>query len=83
MTSETFRVEFLPTDGIDGVDAEHPDDRVHDISLPEGVTAAPEILENPHVDFPGVWELVGEGVDGSYRYQRVSRRADTSDTVAE
>jgi hypothetical protein len=77
--TRSLRVEFLPTDLVDGVAAET---QVHDISLPDSVVGVPAVLENPHVDFPGIWSLVGEGVDGAARYQRVERVADTADTVA-
>ena len=79
MATRSLKVEFLPTDAVNGVGARS---EVHDISLPDAVVGVPAILENPHVDFPGTWSLVGEGVDGSQRYQRVDRVADTSDTVA-
>ena len=82
MATRSLKVEFLPTDFVNGIGAEPADSKVHDISLPDSVVGVPEILENPHVDFPGTWQLVGDGVDGSHRYQRVDRVADTSDTVA-
>ncbi|MBW4041808.1 MAG: hypothetical protein HIU86_06720 [Acidobacteria bacterium] len=75
--TRSLRVEFLPTDLVDGV---APETQVHDISLPDSVAGVPEILENPHVDFPGTWSLVGG--DGVARYQRVERIAETSETVA-
>lgn len=77
--TRSLRVEFLPVDMVDGV---APETQIHDVSLPDEVVGVPQILENPHVDFPGTWSLVGEGTDGASRYQRVDRIADTSDTVA-
>ena len=80
MAAQSLKVEFLPTDAVDGVRTEA---QVHDISLPDAVDGVPEVLENPHVDFPGTWRLVGEGVGGgAHRYQRVERVADSNDTLA-
>jgi hypothetical protein len=83
MAARTLRVEFLPTDAVDGVRPESPRSEIHDIALGDAVAGVPEVLENPHVDFPGTWVLIGEGVDRSYRYARADRVADTSDTVAD
>lgn len=80
MASRTLKVEFEPTDPVDGVRSEA---QVHDVSLDESVVGVPEVLENPHTDFPGTWRLVGEGAAGAHRYQRVDRVADTNDTVAD
>lgn len=82
MAARTLKVEFLPTDHVAGTRAESPRTEVHDIALADSVVGVPEVLENPHVDFPGTWSLVGDGVDGSYRYQRVDRIANTSETAA-
>lgn len=77
--SRSLKVEFLPTDAVSGV---APEAQVHDVSLPDGIVGVPTILENPHVDFPGTWTLVGEGADGVSRYQRVARTGESSDTLA-
>ncbi|GAA2750442.1 hypothetical protein [Amnibacterium kyonggiense] len=77
--TRSLRVEFLPVDVLNEVPS---DPQVHDVSIPDGVADVPEVLENPHVDFPGAWTLVGEGADGAYRYQRADRVASSSDTAA-
>jgi hypothetical protein len=77
--SRSLRVEFLSVDEVNGVS---PGTVVHDIALPDDVDGVPRILENPHVDFPGTWSLVGDGQDGAHRYERVDRIADTSGTAA-
>jgi hypothetical protein len=82
MTSRSLRVEFLPTDTVAGVRPEDPRAEVHDVSLPDGIDGVPELLENPHVDFPGTWRLVGDGVEGAHRYQRVDRLGEDSSTRA-
>ncbi|MGT2425522.1 hypothetical protein [Amnibacterium kyonggiense] len=74
--TRSLRVEFLPVEILNEV---APEPQVHDVAVPDG-TGAPQVLENPHVDFPGTWSLVGEGTDGSYRYQRVQRVASSSGT---
>ena len=79
MATRTLRVEFVAEDVLD---ERSPEPQVHDVSVDDGVVGSPEILENPHVDFPGTWRLVGEGTDGALRYRRVGRVADTNDTVA-
>ena len=79
MAARSLKVEFLPTDAVDGVRTEA---QVHDVSLPDAAEGVPEVLENPHVDFPGTWRLVGEGAGGAHRYQRVERVADSNDTLA-
>jgi hypothetical protein len=79
MTARTLRVEFAP----EYLDSDIPEDtQVHDVSLDASVVGIPEILENPHIDFPGVWRLVGETPSGAYRYEKIERIADTNDTVA-
>jgi hypothetical protein len=82
MAARTLKVEFLPTDHVVGTRVESPRTEVHDIALDDSVVGVPAVLENPHVDFPGTWSLVGDGVDGSSRYQRVDRIAGSADTVA-
>lgn len=79
MATRTLRVEFVPEDVLD---ERSPAPQVHDVSVDGSVTGSPEILENPHVDFPGTWRLLGDGPDGVLRYQRVARVADTSGTAA-
>ena len=80
MATSSLKVEFLPVGVLDSVS---PKPQLHDVSVPDGAAGAPEILENPHVDFPGTWQLLGEGADGSYRYQQIARVADTSETITE
>ncbi|WP_375387883.1 hypothetical protein [uncultured Amnibacterium sp.] len=79
MAARTLRVEFVPEDVLD---ERPPAPQVHDVSVDSGVPGTPEVLENPHVDFPGTWTLIGEGPDGTLRYRRAARVADTSDTAA-
>ena len=79
MATRSLKVEFTSTDAVDGVRSES---QVHDVSIDDAVDGVPEIIENPHVDFPGTWRLVGEGVGGAHRYQRIDRVADSNDTLA-
>ena len=79
MATRSLKVEFAPTDAVNNVGTEA---QVHDVSIDDAVDGVPEIIENPHVDFPGTWHLVGEGAGGAYRYQRVERVADSNDTLA-
>jgi len=79
MATRSLKVEFAPTDAVNNVRTEA---QVHDVSIDDAVDGVPEIIENPHVDFPGTWRLVGEGTGGAYRYQRVERVADSNDTLA-
>lgn len=79
MATRSLKVEFAPTDAVHGIRTEA---QVHDVSVDDTVVGAPEILENPHVDFPGTWRLVGEGASGAHRYERVDRVADSNDTLA-
>lgn len=79
MATRTLRVEFVPEDVLDETS---PAPQLHDVSIDDAVAGTPEILENPHVDFPGTWRLLGDGPDGVLRYQRVARVADTNDTIA-
>ena len=60
MASRTIRVQFLPDTVANEVVA---DPEVHDVSINDDVAGAPEVLENPHVDFPGMWRLVEGGPD--------------------
>ena len=79
MATRTLKVEFAP----EYLDSSIPEDtQVHDVSLDDSVVGVPEVLENPHTDFPGTWRLVGETPAGAYRYEKVRRVADTNDTVA-
>lgn len=79
MATRSIKVEFLPVDVAYEV-TNTPE--VHDVTVPEDVTGAPRVLENPHVDFPGEWTLVGEGEGGVYRYARSSAVANTNETSA-
>jgi hypothetical protein len=74
MASESLRVAFR-------TDAINDDLEVHDIDVAPGVELPPRILENPHVDFPGRWVLVG-GDPSAYLYERDEEVADTSNTLA-
>ena len=81
MASRSLRVGFrydrtLPDQPIEGEDLE-----VHDIEVAPGTEDVPQLLENPHVDFPGRWVLAGEA-DGVPVYVRDRALADTNDTVA-
>lgn len=58
MASRTLRVEFVPENRPNEVAASP---QVHDVSVPEDVVGAPQFLENPDVDFPGLWALVDDG----------------------
>lgn len=62
MASRTIRVQFLPDAVANEVVA---DAEVHDVSINDDVVGAPQILENPHVDFPGMWQLVGDDRAGA------------------
>jgi hypothetical protein len=75
MASESIRVAFR-TDAL-GDELE-----VHDIEVPPGTAEAPRILENPHVDYPGRWVLVGGDALTGYIYERDEAVADTNDTLA-
>jgi hypothetical protein len=79
MATRALKVEFVPEDVLD---ERSPTPQVHDVLIPDTVAGVPQVLENPHTDFPGTWTLVGEGADGSHRYARAARVADTNDTVA-
>jgi hypothetical protein len=79
MATRSLKVEFIPVGVLNSV---APDPQVHDVSVPDSVVGAPEVLENPHVDFPGTWRLIGEGADGAYRYEQAARVAETNDTLA-
>ncbi|MFD1721213.1 hypothetical protein [Amnibacterium endophyticum] len=79
MATRSIKVEFV-RDEVVGEVTGAPE--VHDISVPEDVTGAPTVLENPHVDYPGEWTLVGEGEGGVYRYAKDSEVASTNDTAA-
>jgi hypothetical protein len=52
----------------------------HDIAVSADGTGAPSMLENPHADFPGVWQYVGEA-DGAYVYAPTDQKTTTADTV--
>ena len=80
MASRSIRVEFLP-EAYDTTEVTAAPE-VHDVSVPEGVDGTPQVLENPHVDFPGTWTLVGEGEGGTYRYAKAAEVANTSGTAA-
>ena len=80
MATRSLRVEFLPEDYSANEVTSAPE--VHDISIPDDVVGAPQILENPHVDFFGTWTLVGEGEGGTYRYAKSAEVPGTNDTVA-
>jgi hypothetical protein len=79
MATRSLKVEFVPVGVLDSVS---PDPQVHDVSVDASVVGAPQVLENPHVDFPGTWRLLGEGAGGAYRYERAARVAETNDTLA-
>jgi hypothetical protein len=78
MHTRTLKVEFTPEYRDTGIAA---DVEIHDISISDRFEGVPRILENPHIDFPGVWQHVGEGPDGAHRYAKIERVADTNDTV--
>ena len=73
MATKTLKVEFLP-DARSLEVTSAPE--VHDISYETSGDAVPTVLENPHVDFPGTWTLVGEGEGGTYQYTRAAAVAD-------
>ncbi|MDQ1531687.1 MAG: hypothetical protein QOE37_1792 [Microbacteriaceae bacterium] len=75
MASESIRVAFR-------TDAMNDDLEVHDIDVAPGSAEAPRILENPHVDYPGRWVLVGGDALTGYIYERDEAVADTNDTLA-
>jgi hypothetical protein len=75
MASESIRVAFR-------TDAMNDDLEVHDIDVAPGRAEAPRILENPHVDYPGRWVLVGGDALTGYIYERDEAVADTNDTLA-
>lgn len=75
MASESIRVAFR-------TDALNDDLEVHDIDVAPGSAEAPRILENPHVDYPGRWVLVGGDALTGYIYERDEAVADTNDTLA-
>lgn len=79
MASRSIRVEFLP-ESYDATEVTAAPE-VHDVSIPEGVDGAPQVLENPHVDFFGTWTLVGEGEGGTYRYAKAREVPSTNDTA--
>jgi hypothetical protein len=75
MASESIRVAFR-------TDALNDELEVHDIDVAPGSAEAPRILENPHVDYPGRWVLVGGDALTGYIYERDEAVADTNDTLA-
>lgn len=79
MATRTIKVEFVADDVTDNMSGTP---EVHDVSIPGEVDGVPAVLENPHVDYPGIWTLVGEGEGGSYRYARGSEVANTNETSA-
>ncbi len=79
MASRSIRVEFLP-DGYDATEVTAPPE-VHDVSIPDDAPGTPQVLENPHVDFPGTWTLQGQGEGGTNRYSRTAEVAGSSDTA--
>lgn len=82
MATRSIKVEFV-NESYDATEVTAAPE-VHDVSVPDGVVGAPQVLENPHVDFPGEWTLVGEGEGegGVYRYAKDREVASTSDTAA-
>lgn len=75
MASRSIRVAFRTDTFKDEIET-------HDIDVAPGTEDAPRLLENPHVDFPGRWVLVGGDAATGYVYERDTERADTNDTVA-
>ena len=79
MATRTLKVEFAP----EYLDSDIPEDtQIHDVAIDAAVVGIPVILENPHVDFPGTWRLVGETPAGAFRYEKIERVADTNDSIA-
>jgi hypothetical protein len=75
MASRSIRVAFR-------TDALNDELETHDIDVAPETGDAPRILENPHVDFPGRWVLVGGDAATGWIYERDRELADTNDTVA-
>lgn len=74
MASRSIPVRFR----VDDFDDRTPE--THTIDIAKEGSDAPTVLENPHVDFPGVWRLAG--TDGGVPvYELANQVADTSDTV--
>jgi hypothetical protein len=81
MASRSIRVAFRSDETLPRHADAAADLEVHDIDVAPGTEDVPQLLENPHVDFPGRWVLVGEA-DGVPVYARDRALADTNDTVA-
>ncbi|MDH2443402.1 hypothetical protein QDR37_05535 [Amnibacterium sp. CER49] len=81
MASRSLRVAFRSDETLPRHSATADDLQVHDIDVAPGTEDVPQLLENPHVDFPGRWVLAGEA-DGMPVYVRDRALADTNDTVA-
>ena len=79
MAARSIRVEFLADDYSDSVTSAP---EIHDVSIDDSTPEVPQVLENPHVDFPGTWTLVGEGEGGTYRYSKTAQVAGQSGTLA-
>jgi hypothetical protein len=75
MASRSIRVAFRS-------DALQDDPEMHDIDVAPDTEEVPQLLENPHVDYPGRWVLVGGDPVAGYVYERDREVADTNDTVA-
>jgi hypothetical protein len=75
MASRSLRVSFR-------TDAITDELETHDIDIAPGTEGAPQVLENPHVDYPGRWRLIGGDAEAGYLYERDEAVADTNDTVA-